>query len=73
MRGYCTRFKRDESGAVTTDFIVLVGAVVMLGLATANAVRLGAFSGGADIKNGIDGAGCVTMGAGGTTDLTRCN
>jgi len=32
------RFKKDESGAVTVDWVVLTGVVVGLGLLVANAI-----------------------------------
>lgn len=70
MKHKAHNFVTDDTGAVSTDFVVLAGALLALGLATANAVRLGTFDGGDDINNHLKG--CVTTG-GGTTDLSRCN
>jgi len=67
------KFVSDESGAITTDYVVLAGAIIALGLSAVNAIRLGTFEGAADISNQIQNQGCVTTGQGGTTDLSACN
>lgn len=67
------QFRGDESGAITADYVVLAGAIVALGLAAANAVRLGTFSGADDVSDAVKTSGCVVTGESGTTDLTNCN
>lgn len=67
------RFCADESGAITTDYVVLAGAIIALGLSAVNAIRLGTFEGATDISDTIQEQGCVTTGQGGTTDLSACN
>jgi Flp pilus assembly pilin Flp len=50
-----TTFARDESGAVTTDYIILTGAIVGLGLSATVSVRNGVGSLGADIEGSLSG------------------
>lgn len=50
MKKWLSKFRRDESGAVTVDFVVLTAAICTLGL-----VVVVAISGGAtDLANGIE-------------------
>lgn len=67
------RFRADESGAITADYVVLAGAVIALALTTMSAIGSGAFDGIRDITDHVENAGCVQTGAGGTTDLSACN
>ncbi len=73
MLGKIRRFKGDETGAITADYVVLAGAIIALGLSAMNAIRMGTFEGGQNISDAIQSTGCVTTGDGGTTDLSRCN
>jgi len=73
MRGKIRRFKGDESGAITADYVVLAGAIIALGLSAMNAIRMGTFESSQNISEAVGKAGCVTTGASGTTDLTQCN
>jgi len=73
MSSRIRRFKGDESGAITADYVVLAGAIIALGLSAINAIRLGAFDGSNDISDAVRSQGCVTTGSSGTTDLTNCN
>lgn len=73
MSGNMRRFKGDESGAITADYVVLAGAIIALGLSAANAIRLGAFDGGNNISDAVRSTGCVTTSDNGSTDLTNCN
>ena len=73
MSARVNRYKADESGAVTADYVVLAGAIIALGLSAVNAIRLGTFEGASDISDRINSSGCVTTGSSGTTDLSACN
>ncbi len=73
MREGMRRFRCDESGAITADYLVLAGAIIALGLAAANAVRMGTFSSSDKISETVKSSGCVVTGDSGTTDLTNCN
>jgi len=42
------KFKADETGAITADYVVLAGAIIALGLSAANAIRLGTFESNGD-------------------------
>ena len=69
-----SRFKADESGAITADYVVLAGAIIALALSAVNAVRLGTFDGMLDIVAAVESAsdGCVKTTEGGGTDLSAC-
>ena len=67
------KFKADETGAITADYVVLAGAIIALGLSAANAIRLGTFETSKGISDILQSQGCVTTGQAGTTDLTNCN
>ena len=60
MRDMChsdlQRFLRDQSGAVTVDWVVLTGAIVGLGIASVTAVRTGVGALGVDVQNSLSGA-----------------
>ncbi len=42
MRTFLTRFRRDDDGAVTVDWVVLTAAIVGLGVAVIGVVSQGA-------------------------------
>ncbi len=48
------RFKKDEDGAVTVDWVVLTAAIVGLGIAVVASVRTATSSLGAKISNAIE-------------------
>ncbi len=73
MSGKIRRFKGDESGAITADYVVLAGAIIALGLSAINAIRMGTFEGSRSINDAVKNTGCVTTGESGTTDLSNCN
>ena len=82
MKRVVKRFAADRDGAVTADFIVpppppppppLAGAVVALGLVTANAIRSGTFEAITDVVEQMEQSGCVTTDNSGFTDLSLCN
>jgi Flp pilus assembly pilin Flp len=49
-------FLRDQSGAVTVDWVVLTGAIVGLGIASVTAVRGGVGALGVNVQNSLSGA-----------------
>ncbi|TDX29296.1 Flp family type IVb pilin [Rhodovulum visakhapatnamense] len=49
-------FAKDESGAVTVDWVVLTAAIVGLGIAVLTAVRGGVNDLGGDIASSLSGA-----------------
>jgi Flp pilus assembly pilin Flp len=51
-----SRFLRDESGAVTVDWVVLTAATVGLGIASVGAVRLGVGNMGGNISASLSNA-----------------
>lgn len=51
MLNFMGRFRKDEEGAVTVDFVVLTAAIVVLGLAVGLAVSNGATGLGNKIEN----------------------
>lgn len=70
------RFRSDESGAITADYVVLAGAVIALALSAVNAVRLGTFDGMLDIVAAVESSadgGCVQTTDAGGTDLSACD
>lgn len=44
-----SRFGKDDSGAVSIDYVVLAAALVGLGLSVSNAVRIGTFEAAEEI------------------------
>lgn len=54
------KFKNDESGAVTVDWVVLTAAVVVLGGVVGDTVMDGVTSAGENIVSSIDGTGATT-------------
>lgn len=58
MRQFIFKFRADEDGAVTTDWVALTAAIVLLAATVAVTVRDGAIDGGNDIGNQV--AGMVT-------------
>ena len=70
-RSHC--FSKDEAGAITADYVVLAGAIIALGLAAMNAIRMGTFDASNEISDAVRSTACVTTDDGGTTDLTNCN
>ncbi len=73
MKRRSHRFSKDESGAVTADYVILAGAIIALGLAAMNAIRMGTFDTGKEISDAVRSTSCVTTSDAGTTDLTNCN
>ena len=55
MLKFIEKFRRDEDGAVTVDFVVLTAAIVVLGLAVGGAISSGAEDLANDIENELDG------------------
>jgi Flp pilus assembly pilin Flp len=55
-------FARDESGAVTVDWVVLTAAIVGLGLAVISSVRTGTSNLATDIETSLTGATVATLG-----------
>lgn len=55
-------FFKQESGAITTDWVVMTAAVVGLGLTSVTAVRTGTGSLGADIDTSLSGASVSLLG-----------
>ena len=53
---------RDESGAVSVDWVVLTSAIVGLGIGTVTAVRTGTASLGSDIDTSLSGASVASLG-----------
>lgn len=49
MSHHFSRFRSDEDGAVTTDWVTLTAAIVLLAAVVAVTVRDGAIDGGNDI------------------------
>ena len=56
------RFYLSETGAITTDYIILTGAIVGLGLSATVSVRTGVDNLGADIDSSLSGASVALMG-----------
>jgi Flp pilus assembly pilin Flp len=52
MLKFIEKFRNDEEGAVTVDFVVLTAAIVLLGLAVGAVVSRGA----ENLANEIEGA-----------------
>ena len=55
MLKFIEKFRRDEDGAVTVDFVVLTAAIVVLGLAVGGAISSGAEDLANDIEKELDG------------------
>ena len=54
MLNFIQKFRNDEDGAVTVDFVVLTAAIVVLGLAVGGAVSRGATGLANDIEDSLD-------------------
>lgn len=69
------RFRADETGAITADYVVLAGAIIALVLSAMNAIRMGTFDGMLDIVAAVESSsdGCVKTTDGGGTDLSACD
>ena len=67
------RFRSDNSGAATTDYVMLAAALIAMSLSGLQAIRAGAFDGIRNILEVVDDTGCATTDSVGTTDLTDCN
>ena len=52
MRKFIEKFRKDEEGAVTVDFVVLTAAIVVLGLAVGGAI----YDGATGLANAIENA-----------------
>ena len=55
MLNFIQKFRNDEDGAVTVDFVVLTAAIVVLGLAVGGAVSTGAGNLANDIRSDLNG------------------
>lgn len=55
-------FLKDESGAVTVDWVVITAALVGLGLSAAMLVRNGSAELGGDVSNSLSSASVVDLG-----------
>ena len=51
MLKFIEKFRKDEEGAVTVDFVVLTAAIVVLGLAVGSAIYDGATGLANEIEN----------------------
>ena len=54
MLKFIEKFRKDEEGAVTVDFVVLTAAIVVLGLAVGTAISNGATGLANDIENSLN-------------------
>ena len=54
MLKFIEKFRKDEEGAVTVDFVVLTAAIVVLGLAVGGAISRGAQGLANDIEDSLD-------------------
>lgn len=54
MLKFIEKFRKDEEGAVTVDFVVLTAAIVVLGLAVGTAISNGARGLANDIENSLN-------------------
>jgi len=54
MLKFIEKFRNDEDGAVTVDFVVLTAAIVVLGLAVGTAISRGAQGLANDIEDSLD-------------------
>ncbi len=57
MLKFIEKFRNDEDGAVTVDFVVLTAAIVLLGLAVGAAISSGAEGLANDIENALGNQG----------------
>lgn len=57
MLKFIEKFRNDEEGAVTVDFVVLTAAIVLLGLAVGAAISRGAEGLANDIENSLGNQG----------------
>ena len=60
------KFRQDEDGAVTVDWVVLTAAIVGLGIAVIATVRGGVNDLGTNISNSLSSATVVNLGTLGT-------
>lgn len=60
-------FLRDESGALTVDWVVMAAAVVGLGVATVASVRSGTQALGTDVSNSLSSSSVASLGTLGAT------
>ena len=54
MLKFIEKFRKDEEGAVTVDFVVLTAAIDVLGLAVGTAISNGARGLANDIENSLN-------------------
>ena len=54
MLKFIEKFRNDEDGAVTVDFVVLTAAIVVLGLAVGTAISNGAEGLANEIEDSLD-------------------
>ena len=54
MLNFFTKFRRDENGAVTVDWVVLTAAIVGLAIAIIAAIASGALDQSTSVGNVID-------------------
>lgn len=54
MLKFIEKFRKDEEGAVTVDFVVLTAAIVVLGLAVGTAISRGAEGLANDIESSLN-------------------
>ena len=54
MIKFIEKFRKDEEGAVTVDFVVLTAAIVVLGLAVGTAISRGAEGLANEIEDSLD-------------------
>ncbi|PVH29352.1 hypothetical protein DDE20_08315 [Pararhodobacter oceanensis] len=59
-------FARDDSGAVTVDWVVLTAAIVGLGLAVVTSVRTGVGALGTEISTSLSSASVASLSTLGT-------
>ncbi|WP_101067434.1 Flp family type IVb pilin [Roseovarius salinarum] len=57
MMKFINKFRKDEDGAVTVDWVVLTAAVVGLGVAGVASVQSGVAGLGSTISSNVSGSG----------------
>lgn len=62
MQKFLNRFRRDEDGAVTVDWVVLTAAIVGLGIAVMSTVGNGTTALGETISNELSTMGIQSYG-----------
>jgi len=64
MIKFIKKFRKDEEGAVTVDWVVLTAAIVGLGVAGITSVQTGIVGLASNIGTAVDNDGWVGLGSG---------